>query len=87
MTYEDFNDLVRRTTSDKILRNKTFNITKNPKYDRYQRGQKAMFQIGLKQFLRIKKLKTLCHGHMLLVILTGIKLLECFAKKNFNKQN
>ena len=38
MAYGDFKDLKRRTVSDKILRDKVFNITKNPKYDRYQRG-------------------------------------------------
>ena len=32
----DFKDLARRTASDKILRNKTFHIAKNHKYDRYQ---------------------------------------------------
>ena len=31
--------------------------------------QKAMYQIGLKKLLWLKKLKTLCHGHMLLMIL------------------
>ena len=31
-----FNDLPRRTVSDKYLRDKAFNIAKNPKYDRYQ---------------------------------------------------
>ena len=35
MAYEDFKDLARRTTSDKVLRDKAFNITKNPKYDGY----------------------------------------------------
>ena len=34
----DFKDLKRRTYSDKILRDKAFNIAKNPKYGRYQRG-------------------------------------------------
>ena len=29
-------DLNRRTTADKELRDKAFNITKNPKYVRYQ---------------------------------------------------
>ena len=48
--------------------------------------QKGMFQIDLKKFLRLKKLKTLCCGHMLLVILTEKKLLECFTKKNCKKQ-
>ena len=38
MTYGDFKDLKRRTASDKVLRDKAFNIAKNPKYDRYQRG-------------------------------------------------
>ena len=38
MTYGDFKDLARRTASDKVLRDEAFNITKNPKYDGYQRG-------------------------------------------------
>ena len=38
MAYGDFKDLKRRTGSDKCLRNKTFNIAKNLKYDGYQRG-------------------------------------------------
>ena len=48
--------------------------------------QKAMFQIVSKRFLLSKKLKILCHGHMLLVILTEKKLLERFTKKNCEKQ-
>ena len=42
MAYGDFKDLARRTTSDKVLRNKAFNIAKNPKYDGYQRGHAPM---------------------------------------------
>ena len=38
MAYGDFKDLARRTASDYVLRNKAFNIAKNPKYDGYQRG-------------------------------------------------
>ena len=38
MAYGDFRDLARRTISDKVLRDKAFNIAKNPKYDEYQRG-------------------------------------------------
>ena len=38
MAYGDFKDLARRTTSDKVLRDKAFNIDKNPKYGGYQRG-------------------------------------------------
>ena len=37
MAYGDFKDLTRRTTSDKILHDKAFNIAKNTKYDGYQR--------------------------------------------------
>ena len=37
MAYEDFKDLARRTASDNILRDKAFNIAKNPKYQEYQR--------------------------------------------------
>ena len=33
MAYGDFKELARRTASDKILRDKTFSIAKNPKYD------------------------------------------------------
>ena len=42
MAYGDLKDLARRTASDKILRDKAFNIAKNPKYDRCQRGLAAM---------------------------------------------
>ena len=44
--------------------------------------QKITSQIGLKKFLQLKKLKTLCRGHMLFVILKAKKLLERFTKKN-----
>ena len=33
MVYGDFKDLPRRTASDKVLCNQTFNISKNTKYD------------------------------------------------------
>ena len=33
MAYGDFKDLKRITASDKILKDKAFNIAKNPKYD------------------------------------------------------
>ena len=33
MGYWDFKDLNRRTAADKALRDKAFNIAKNPKYD------------------------------------------------------
>ena len=36
MTYGGFKDLARRTASGKVLRDKAFDMTKNPKYDGYQ---------------------------------------------------
>ena len=45
MAYGDFKDLKRRTLSDKVLRDKAFNIAKNPKYDGYQRGLVSMVYI------------------------------------------
>ena len=42
ITYGDFKDLARRTASDKVLRDKAFNIAKNSKYDGYQRGLASM---------------------------------------------
>ena len=37
MAYEGSKDLPRRTTLDKVLCNKAFNIAKIPEYDEYQR--------------------------------------------------
>ena len=34
--------MLRRTSFDKVLRDKTFNIVKNPKYDGYQRDIASM---------------------------------------------
>ena len=40
--YGDFKDLARRTASDKVLRDKAFNIAKTRKYDGYQTGLISM---------------------------------------------
>ena len=42
MAYGDFKDLPRRTVADKVLCDKAFNISKNPKHDGYQRGLASM---------------------------------------------
>ena len=42
MAYGDFKDLNRRSAADKVLRDKAFNIAKNPTYDGYQRGITSM---------------------------------------------
>ena len=38
MTYGDFKDLAKIAASDKVFKDKAFNIAKNPKYAEYQRG-------------------------------------------------
>ena len=38
MAYGDFQDFAKGTASDKVLRDKVFNIAKNTKYYGYQRG-------------------------------------------------
>ena len=40
--YADHKDLINRTKSDKVLRDKAYNIASNPKYDGYQRGLASM---------------------------------------------
>ena len=42
VAYGDFKDLARRTASDKVLRDKAFNIATNPNYYGYQRGLASM---------------------------------------------
>ena len=42
MAYGDFKGLKKRTVADKVLRDKAFNIAKDPKYDGYQRGLVSM---------------------------------------------
>ena len=40
--YSDSKDLTKRTVVDKSLKNKAFDIAKDPKYDGYQRGLASM---------------------------------------------
>ena len=42
MVYTKSKDLVKRTQSDKILRDKAFKTANDPKYDGYQRGLASM---------------------------------------------
>ena len=58
MAFGDFKDLLRWTTFDKVLRDKGFNIAKNPKYDGYQRELASMVCKFLdKNFLQINLLR------------------------------
>ena len=40
--YSDSKDLIKRAVAHKILKNRAFNIAKDPKYDGYQRGLASM---------------------------------------------
>ena len=42
MAYGKTKDLVKRTQSDKVLKDKAFKIPSDPKYDGYQRGLASM---------------------------------------------
>ena len=42
MVYDKSNDLAKRTQSDKVFRDKSFNIASDPKYDGYQRRLASM---------------------------------------------
>ena len=57
MAYGDFKDIARRTASDKILRDKAFNIAKNSKYDGYQRGLLWFINV----LIKIRKLVVLIY--------------------------
>ena len=80
----------------KIIKYLDFCIENNDKDPKFKVGDDVRIliffffpntlQMRVKKFLWLKKLKALCLGHMLLVILMVKKLLEHFAKKNFKKQ-
>ena len=42
MAYGDFKDFAKITAADKVLRDKAFNIAKDPKFDGYQRELASM---------------------------------------------
>ena len=56
MAYGYFKDITRRLASEKILRDKGFNIAKNPKYDGYQKGLACFISFLIKKLL-VEQLK------------------------------
>ena len=58
MACEDFKYLNRRTATDKVLCDKTFDIAKNLKYDRCQRGLASMvYKFFDKKLIVVLKMK------------------------------
>ena len=57
--YADHKDLINRTKSDKVLRDKAYNIASNPEYDGYQRGLARMvYKFFDKKFMGSGTVKT-----------------------------
>ena len=51
MAYGRSKDLVKRTQSDKVLKDKAFKIASDPNYDGYQRGLASMVHKFFKKIL------------------------------------
>ena len=60
MAYGDFKDLAKRIAADKVLRDKAFNIAKDPKYDGCQRGLASIVYKSFNKKLQVVVLN-LCH--------------------------
>ena len=53
MAYGKSRDLVKRSQSDKVLRDKAFKIASNTKYDGYQRGLASMVSFLIKSLKEV----------------------------------
>ena len=69
----DFKNLARRTASDKVLRDKAFNIAKNPKYDGYQRERASLVYNFLMKTQQV-------------VVLLHLKIISVRWLRNYSKQ-
>ena len=79
MAYRDFKYLSKRTASDRVLRNKAFNIAKYPKYDGYQRGITPIFD--KKNFTSILDKKT----PLVLVLIIKLNRISNWLKNYTNQ--
>ena len=66
MSFRDFKDLRRITSSDKVLRDKPFNIAKNSGFDGCQRGLAPKVYTFFKKTLKVLILHQLIQLAMLL---------------------
>ena len=71
-----FEDLSRKAASDLVLRDKTFNITKNPKYDGYKKYLASMVHTFL--------IKILLHVQINLLLMVLMLLLKMKFCQNNN---
>ena len=74
--------MARRTTSDKILRDKAFNTAKNPKYDECQKGlASTVYKCFDKKLLAVVLEMRICQIEELKMSYTN-QLLEHSRKEN-----
>ena len=88
MAYGDLKDLNRRAFAGKVLRNKAFNIVKDPKYDGYQCGLASMDYykfFGKTILVVILKMKVLLIKNKLKIYTN--QLLESLIKNKYSKCN
>ena len=78
MAYGDFKDLARRTTSDKSLRDKAFNIAKNTKHDGYQ----GRFASMVYKYFLIKRLEAVVLIRMQINLPLLMSVLWTWLRKN-----
>ena len=64
MVYGDFKDLNRRTFADKVLRDKAYNIAKNPKYMSIKEGLASMVYFLIKKLLRGIKIENITNKEL-----------------------
>ena len=67
--YSDSKNLTKKTITDKILRDKAFNIAKDTKYDAYQRGLASMVYkfFDSKSLRLIKNLKEVVQSTLIIL--------------------
>ena len=64
-TYSDGKDLTKRTTANKVLRDKAFHIAKDPKYDGYQRGLASIVYNFFGKKLKVSSIKSVSQNQQL----------------------
>ena len=65
IAYGDYKDLARITAADKVLRDKAFNIAKDPKYDGYQRRLASIVYIFFNKKISGSSIKSMPQNEQL----------------------
>ena len=76
---------IRRKSSDKILRDKAFDIAKNPKYDQYQRGFASMIYEFFDKKTSAKRANNFAGSGIKNENISGQQLAEEFHKEIIKK--